>query len=125
MLVNSSYFEITFALLIIANTFVMVLECQYVGIGLGNELSYPGFVEHKDDLWPGAQSAFDILDYFFGAAFTMEILMKLIALKKGFCRDWWNIFDSVIVFIWLVDRVSRDLVNVPIDFLLLRLVRLA
>merc|ERR1712032_1082711 len=43
----------------------------------------------------------------------------------GFPFNPWNIFDTIVVLAWLIDALSRDLVDLPISMTFLRLCRLA
>lgn len=123
-LVESSPFEIFFLVLICSNTFIMALESQYNGLGLGHDLKVPTFGETKQDLWPGAKEVFLVLEWIFGICFTFEVIIKIVGLRGQFFCDLWNLFDGVIVGSWLLDvlPVAFDL---PIDPMVLRLVRLA
>jgi hypothetical protein len=39
----------------------------------------------------------DILNYVFAGLFTLEAIIKIIALKKAYFKDGWNLFDFIIV----------------------------
>ena len=47
-------------------------------------------------------SVIEILNYVFAGIFTLEALIKLIAMKRMYFRDSWNIFDFTIVVFTLV-----------------------
>ena len=43
----------------------------------------------------------EILNYSFTSIFTLEAIIKIVALKKSYFRDAWNIFDFTIVMLTL------------------------
>lgn len=50
------------------------------------------------------QSAYEKVNYFFTAVFTVEVILKLFGLSpRKFVQDKFNIFDSVIVLVSVVD----------------------
>mmetsp|Transcript_68123 Transcript_68123/g.134450 ORF Transcript_68123/g.134450 Transcript_68123/m.134450 type:complete len:584 (+) Transcript_68123:37-1788(+) len=121
--VGSTTFETAFAALILLNTLVMAVESQYRGLDSGFKVGYPGSNAPADDVWPWARLFFDIMEWFFGILFTIELFMKIITLRRNFCCDVWNIVDFVIVAAWLFTAFGT--VQFPIDPMLLRLARLA
>ena len=55
---------------------------------------------------PDLESNFEIINFTLTALFTIEMVLKLIALGvKTYCQDTFNIFDGVIVTISLVESV--------------------
>eukprot|EP00931_Biecheleriopsis_adriatica_P039458 TRINITY_DN22566_c0_g2_i1.p1 TRINITY_DN22566_c0_g2~~TRINITY_DN22566_c0_g2_i1.p1 ORF type:complete len:1346 (+),score=265.62 TRINITY_DN22566_c0_g2_i1:113-4150(+) len=115
-------FELTFAALISLNTLLMAFEVQYRGLETGYQLGIPGYSVSAAEDWPGASTAFLIFDVFFGLAFTLEIVVKLLAFGYLFCKDPWNILDFATVFFWYLEVLS--FATLPIDPMLLRLFRL-
>jgi Ca2+-binding EF-hand superfamily protein len=122
MVVKSIAFELVFAALIFINTIVMASESQYNGIGVGFEVGYPGYTLPKERAWPGAGATFIAIDWFFGIAFSIEIVVKFIALPREFIKDWWNWLDTIIVLFWAL--APSGLLYLPLDPMLLRLFRL-
>mmetsp|Transcript_25761 Transcript_25761/g.60159 ORF Transcript_25761/g.60159 Transcript_25761/m.60159 type:complete len:1130 (-) Transcript_25761:48-3437(-) len=139
VLVLSTWFEAIFVVLILANTIVMCFEVQYAGMDHehkllkqlaeeGVNISYSvntASDRSAEDDWPGAEEAFQVLEWFFGIAFTIEVGLKLIVLRRKFFKESWNLLDSVIVAFWMVTRLQTS--GIPINpsiFRLARLVRL-
>ncbi|CAK9029168.1 unnamed protein product [Durusdinium trenchii] len=119
--VQSALFETTFAGLIVFNALVMAADVQRAGVDIGASLGYADYQRVETSL-PWAESAFTVLEYIFGVAFTMEILLKILALGLSFAKDLWNWFDTFLVACWYVDTVGQDLL--PVNTTLLRLLRL-
>jgi len=93
---------------------------------MGTDLNFPRYTNPKGNLWWGEEELFVALDWFFGVTFTVEVVLKMIGLRRRkFIRDKWNCFDLAIQMLWLFDAFSRDIVTMPIDAMLLRMGRLA
>jgi len=60
-------------------------------------------------------SVIEVLNYLFMSIFTFEAVIKLIALKKLYFRDSWNIFDFTIVAFTLIMLVLK-LASVQVPF---------
>jgi len=101
----------------------MALESQYNGIDVGFELGYPQSPRTAKEAWPGADYAFIGLDWMFGIAFTLELLVKVCFMRFQFCTECWNIVDTILVAAWLFTALSTF--PLPVDPMLLRLARLA
>jgi len=123
--VASTAFETLFSAAILLNTLLMAVNVQYVGLDAGYEIGFPGMAESAEDVWPGGHQAFQVLEFLFGCAFTIEVLLKIFAYQHNFVKLAWNWFDSFIVAFWLVDIVtgSKSVVN-PMMVRLFRLARL-
>jgi len=124
-IVLSRGFEISFAVLISVNTVILALEAQWAGFTIGRDLGYPRYDQSSDDTWPGMATVFEVLDWTFGVLFIGEIVAKVVGLRREFIHDWWNWFDTLVVLGWLVDALTRGMLDLPIDPMLLRLARLA
>lgn len=111
--VKGPFFETSFAILILVNTIFMALEFQFNGLKVGYEMD--GIAEN---IWPWAVDTFEATEWFFGLAFTCELLMKLAGLRGSFFRDFWNYLDILIVMFWILDVL-------PLDPMLIRIMRLA
>jgi len=122
-IVKSPAFESMFAFLIVGNTLVMAVESQYRGIDNGFKLGYPGSRDTAASTWPGATTVFQCFEWVFGILFTLELLLKVFCLRKGFLKDFWNFVDTLIVCGWLVS--VAEVFPLPVDPMLLRLARLA
>jgi len=116
-------FESCFAMLILANTLMLAIESQYVGIDVGWKIGYPGSRSSGPETWPGAIDIFQVAELIFGVLFTIELLLRLAFLRKSFFSDIWNLVDSIIVISWFLTVAA--LFPFPIDPMLLRLARLA
>lgn len=90
--VNSNAFSRTILALIILNAVVVGLE------------TYPSIYEPN-------VSVFRVIDYIFLSIFTIEISIKLFALRRSFFRTGWNVFDFAIVSLSLI-FYTTNLVNV-------------
>eukprot|EP00438_Fugacium_kawagutii_P012389 Skav215494 [mRNA] locus=scaffold165:603939:621038:- [translate_table: standard] len=92
------------------------------GLTLEGVLGFKGATV-PEDLWPGAQAAFDTLEIFFGIIYTFEIVFKLCVLGcKQFCLDAWNWIDTAIVSSWLISRFMNT--TLVVNSQVLRLFRM-
>lgn len=127
-IVEHPAFEMVFGALIIANVMVMALEIEYNGIQLRKDVGY--MMEVHEDMWADAdiskiEIVFPILEICFGVAFTIEVLVKMVALRHHFFFYFFNIFDLVIVVVWCLDStVGLALIANPMLLRLVRLLRL-
>mmetsp|Transcript_48757 Transcript_48757/g.115866 ORF Transcript_48757/g.115866 Transcript_48757/m.115866 type:complete len:746 (+) Transcript_48757:39-2276(+) len=122
-IVLSPRFELLFALVILANAIVMALEAQYNGLNLGYDQGFKD--QEASDQVPWAEAVWLVAEWFFGLLFLIELTMKVTALKSIFFKDIWNVFDGLIVFAWIFDRVGEAELAIPPSVLrLTRLVRL-
>eukprot|EP00929_Paragymnodinium_shiwhaense_P093175 TRINITY_DN53306_c0_g1_i1.p1 TRINITY_DN53306_c0_g1~~TRINITY_DN53306_c0_g1_i1.p1 ORF type:complete len:283 (-),score=45.33 TRINITY_DN53306_c0_g1_i1:201-1049(-) len=123
--VSGYAFELAFAMLICLNTITMCLEVQYKGLEWGYRLGQHGYNTPADESWPVARMLFSILEMVFGISFTIEVVLKMIALRTGFVTSGWNWFDSVIILFWVIDQLaSMDVFMNPMFLRLARLARL-
>ena len=91
--VNSPIFSGFILLVIIANTVVLSLD------------KYPAFDQKVQDFFSALNLSFTII-------FTFEVVIKIIGVGvRGFASDRFNIFDSVIVLISLIEMVVEALNN--------------
>jgi hypothetical protein len=82
----------------------------------------PGNPEPVDKAWPGADGVFLGLEWFFGILFTIELLLKVIAIPRDIPKDAWNIIDFLVVIFFWIEALSSDL---PFPPTLIRLARMA
>merc|ERR1719217_1622517 len=103
-----------------------MVEAQYASLTTGYKLGYPKCDKPGDELWPGAQLLFNVLEMIFGIAFTFEVAMKMSAngaLK--FFKSGWNLMDLVIIGFWFLSMAGATAVSVnPTIIRLARLARL-
>jgi len=121
--VANAAFEALFAGAICFNTLVMALQVQYDGNEMGYVIGYPGYDQSATDSWPGAHDAFVILEVIFGLLFTVELVLKIVALRTKFPHQAWNWLDSFIVLFWLVDKFT--IYGAGVNPMMLRLFRIA
>jgi len=121
--VTSTCFELSMSVVILVNTFCIAAESQYRGMKSGYEYGVAqGNPEPADKVWPGADDVFLGIEWFFGVLFTLELLLKIVAIPREFSKDMWSPIDfSVVAFFW-VERLSSDL---PFPPTLIRLARMA
>jgi len=120
---TSTNCEMISGVLIMLNTVVMALQRQYEGFDNAVNVHYPGYSSALET-WPGAQNAFDLLEWVFGMIFLLEVVLKIVFLRVNFFTDSrWNIFDFTIVALWCVDRI--EFADWGLNPMVLRLARLA
>lgn len=121
-------FDSLFGALIFANMVVTCFEVQYKGFDMGYEVGYP-YTSSAEDTWPGAGDVFEILTFFFGVAFTCELIIKLVYFRHDFSKNIFNWFDFIVVGVWLAEAsgLANFLMNPNLlrTLCLVRLVRLA
>ena len=59
--------------------------------------------------------ATEILNYSFNAIFTVEAIIKIVALKKAYFRDLWNLFDFSIIMLTMIILILKAS-DVPLEF---------
>lgn len=122
-ILKHNYFESGIALLIALNTVTMAFESQYLGADLGHDMGYPKYDQSAAVAWPGLSTVFLVVDYFFGVAFTVEVVFKLAVLRCGWICSFWNWFDFLIVAFWIIEKLSAGVL--PFPTMALRVARLA
>eukprot|EP00929_Paragymnodinium_shiwhaense_P102043 TRINITY_DN65249_c0_g1_i1.p1 TRINITY_DN65249_c0_g1~~TRINITY_DN65249_c0_g1_i1.p1 ORF type:complete len:673 (-),score=140.40 TRINITY_DN65249_c0_g1_i1:152-2170(-) len=120
--VTGSRFELVFATLIVFNTIALCLEAQYLGYETAYEIKFRGASVPAAEAWPYADVIFKILEFAFGVAFTCEVAMKLFILRRRFVESFWNLFDGLIIVLWVLSSISQADINM--NPMLLRLLRL-
>ncbi|CAK9033230.1 Voltage-dependent T-type calcium channel subunit alpha-1I (Voltage-gated calcium channel subunit alpha Cav3.3) (Ca(v)3.3) [Durusdinium trenchii] len=115
-------FDVVMCTIICINTIVFAMEAQYRGLTLEGVLGFKG-VTPQENLWPGADEVFEILEWFFGVIYTLEVVFKLCVLgPKQFCLDLWNWMDTTIVLVWVISKVLGQ--SIPVNSQILRLFRI-
>ena len=95
-LVSHPMFDIVAAGFIFLNAIVMALESQFQGLSIGADLKYKDLNTGHTETWANAQPVFNIFGYFFGAIFTIELLLKIIGQRLDFFRrDPSNTLDYI------------------------------
>eukprot|EP00928_Gymnodinium_smaydae_P024163 TRINITY_DN19642_c0_g1_i1.p1 TRINITY_DN19642_c0_g1~~TRINITY_DN19642_c0_g1_i1.p1 ORF type:complete len:560 (-),score=111.03 TRINITY_DN19642_c0_g1_i1:240-1877(-) len=122
-IVHHHSFDVFFAVVILLNSFVMAFEAQYHGYTIGQALSYAHHVKMVDDYYPYADVIIEVFSWVFGLLFTIEICMKIAALRLSTFRDPWSWLDSIIVLLWIVSKLGEGIL--PVNSTILRVTRLA
>lgn len=120
-IIKTYTFEIFYAILIFLQAIAMAVEAQYAGLAWGHRLEYAGYDQPADELWPNMPDLFQAAEVFFGILFCLEVVLKIIGLRKTYFNDPWNWFDFCLVAMWLADMV----IAFPVNSSQLRLIRLA
>jgi len=121
-IVRSTAFEIATAGLIFALMVVMCAEAQYHGMNAGFELNMAGYARPGSESWPYAQHVFRALEISFNVMFTLELVLRLVALKSVFLKSGWFWLDFTLLSMsWLH---SVGVLHIGLDPMLLRLLRL-
>eukprot|EP00928_Gymnodinium_smaydae_P046345 TRINITY_DN3086_c0_g6_i1.p1 TRINITY_DN3086_c0_g6~~TRINITY_DN3086_c0_g6_i1.p1 ORF type:complete len:537 (-),score=97.08 TRINITY_DN3086_c0_g6_i1:193-1803(-) len=120
--IQSSKFEMIVGCLILANSIVMAFESQYHGMQAGFIAGVPGFIKPAREEWPGAVDVFLVFEYIFTLIFSVELLFRLIVLKKKLFMiplNWIDIFAVVVSWMALSGADTK------MNPMVARLVRLA
>jgi voltage-gated sodium channel len=123
-LVTHPAFEGIVASIIMFNVLVMAAQIQYNGFDIGYSLKYRWYDSSAEDTWTGGQTVFQMFDYVFGIIYISELLIKVHAFRLQWVRDFWNVFDALIVGFWLLEQPFKDVLTLPADATLLRTARL-
>ena len=84
--------------MILANTFVLTLVWY--------------------DMSAGWLTALEYSNYIFSIVFTVEAVIKLIAMRSNYFKDSWNVFDFVVVVgTWLVISIMSFDIGVDLEIL--------
>jgi hypothetical protein len=101
-IIRSNTFELIFAFLILSNGLLLTFEAQYRGAVDGVEAQLlPGADPAAN--WTDAEDAFAFFGMAFGIAFTVELLLKMVAYHIYWPLFFWNWFDLIIVVGWIAD----------------------
>jgi hypothetical protein len=124
---NSNAFELFFSGVILANTICMAMDMEYKGLRTGYDMGYPK--SGNPPSWLG--DALEAVHEAFLWIFVLELVLKMICLRKSFFIDTingrrrlpgWNYLDALIVGFGLFDRFGN--LDVGLDPMIIRFVRL-
>eukprot|EP00811_Abedinium_folium_P036636 NODE_9327_length_1432_cov_2.636782.p1 GENE.NODE_9327_length_1432_cov_2.636782~~NODE_9327_length_1432_cov_2.636782.p1 ORF type:complete len:428 (-),score=98.03 NODE_9327_length_1432_cov_2.636782:67-1350(-) len=87
-------------------------------------IEYQGASKSAEELWPHFASTLDVLDVILGVCFFIELIGKMATLRHDWVKSWWNMFDLVIMTVWLSDRLLGNFEFAPGLLRFLRLMRL-
>mmetsp|Transcript_65275 Transcript_65275/g.155978 ORF Transcript_65275/g.155978 Transcript_65275/m.155978 type:complete len:808 (+) Transcript_65275:158-2581(+) len=119
--VKSNIFEGFFCILIAINALLIAADAQYEGLQVGYDIGFENSVPTREN-WPDGRQFFDLCSWVFGIAFVVEILLKLLALRRHFLDGGWNAFDMTIAVLWVLEA-SESIGNL-VNPTLLRIIRL-
>jgi len=101
-IVNSAWFGNSIIGIILMSAVIHILESEYLGDGLGVKIGYQGQVQGWSS--PHAIPVFLVLDWICGCCFTVELILKILALgPREMARDIWSYFDGIIVVAWILE----------------------
>mmetsp|Transcript_58123 Transcript_58123/g.138296 ORF Transcript_58123/g.138296 Transcript_58123/m.138296 type:complete len:550 (+) Transcript_58123:120-1769(+) len=130
-IVSSPRFELTFSVLILLNSILFAVQVQIEGwdAGAKRDLTRSSQTYDGEPGWTELLDIMVVMSNFIGACFAVEVFMKFYGYgPRLFFADWWNWFDSIIVFGWMAEDLGGRL-ELPISgkalrsFRLLRLLR--
>jgi len=104
-IVDSNAFEIISIAAIMLNTAVLALQVQYEGLDAGYKLKHMAFNRPADDAWPGARTIFRVFNYLFTVVFILELLTRILVLKRKAFKNGWIWLDTILVMLGLLDLV--------------------
>mmetsp|Transcript_63 Transcript_63/g.210 ORF Transcript_63/g.210 Transcript_63/m.210 type:complete len:555 (+) Transcript_63:2-1666(+) len=111
---------------ILLNAIILATECQYEGFDNAFSITYSSSSQTAAATWPGAESAFETMEWIFGIFFALELVLRIWAngCRLGNdCACAWTFLDALVVLMWCVDRMG--VAEWGVNPLLLRLLRLA
>ncbi|CAK0900277.1 unnamed protein product, partial [Prorocentrum cordatum] len=108
-LVTNSKFELFFSTMILLNAVVVAFAVQFRGFDVGFELGYRWYERPAVETWPMAESFFEVCDWVFGIAFTVELVLKALGMRQyphAYLADVWNYFDFAMVVLFYIDALG-------------------
>ena len=89
--------------LVVIYTFILLLQTQWRGLQAVQNLNgiMPGDAAYEE--WPGAETAFFVIDHIFNAIFVIEICWRLYVHKLQFLCDIFGVFDLLVVIATSID----------------------
>jgi len=122
-LVEGTTFDVITSILVVMCCVMMAVEIQYDGLQAGFVLKSGGFTKPASQVWPHAKMVLSVSDLVFNMLFTIELVIRLVALRKDALRSCWFYVDTLLVALsWLSEFKA---VTVGLNPMLLRLARLA
>eukprot|EP00811_Abedinium_folium_P009326 NODE_1861_length_2351_cov_9.726619.p1 GENE.NODE_1861_length_2351_cov_9.726619~~NODE_1861_length_2351_cov_9.726619.p1 ORF type:complete len:730 (+),score=120.81 NODE_1861_length_2351_cov_9.726619:107-2191(+) len=98
--------EVFFGVCILLNAIIIALEVQYAGFESAHVINYRGRGQPADEIWPGALDAFGTLDWIMGVIFIIELLGKVCAMRVRVFASGWNLFDFIVVAVWVISKFN-------------------
>jgi len=106
--VDHPAFEKATGCLIVANTIVMMVEAQYVGLKAGYLTQFHGIDGPVEETWPGADQIFVSIDKFFTCLFAVELILRIIRHQFHFFIQPLNWIDIVSVVASVLHEVFEN-----------------
>ncbi|CAK0900276.1 unnamed protein product [Prorocentrum cordatum] len=122
-LVTNAKFELFFSTMILLNAVVVAFAVQFRGFDVGFELGYRWYERPAVETWPMAESSFEVCDWVFGIAFTVELVLKALGMRqypRAYLTDLWNYFDFAMVVLFYIDALGVT----PVKARVLRVIRM-
>ncbi|CAK0819602.1 unnamed protein product [Prorocentrum cordatum] len=94
-------FEVFICTIIILNGAVLAAEAQYQGFDLAVRTGHDSAGGVSSDVWPHGEAFFQACEWTFGIIYLFEVVVKILAERREFVRDFWNLFDLALVVFWL------------------------
>jgi len=122
-IVKNTKFDMFFGFLIVLNSLTMSLNYQHRGYIIAGHL---GITEQREEFWPGAVLAFEIMEHIFCSLFVIELVMRVFVFKKAYFRVAANWLDITIVMLTVLDLWIFSVLNFSaVNLTFLRVLRVA
>jgi len=122
-IVKSPIFEALSGFAIMLNTIQLSLELQFKGMETGYMVGADGFSKPAHAEWPGAQYVLQASEKIFLVIFSLELFLRMVALRKDSLLAPWMWIDSFLLVLSCVARLGWTLVD-PSMFRLIRILRM-
>lgn len=100
---RESVVDAVVSFLVVLYTFILLLQTQWRGFQAAQRLEGKEFTDEDFQDWPGAETAFFIVDHIFNAIFVLEIAWRLYMHKLKFLCDIFGVFDVLVVIATSID----------------------
>jgi hypothetical protein len=103
-MVKNKVFEFGSLIVILLNTMCLAAEVEFMGKVAGHEMKLDKYEEPATDSWQYADEIFPILSVIFNVIFSIELLLRSIALgRTKCCANRWLWLDGILVFAGWID----------------------
>ncbi|CAK9071673.1 unnamed protein product [Durusdinium trenchii] len=101
--IKESVVDAIVSVLVVLYTFILLLQTHWRGLEAVQRLDdvLPDDPNFQD--WPGAETAFFVVDHIFNAIFVLEIAWRLYMHKLQFLCDIFGVFDVLVVIATSID----------------------
>ena len=100
---KESVVDAVVSFLVVLYTFILLLQTQWRGFQAAQRLNGVDPTDPDFQDWPGAETAFFIVDHIFNAIFVLEIAWRLYMHKLQFLCDIFGVFDVLVVIATSID----------------------